>query len=107
MKRWLPLLLAGLSVPAVVLHADRAAAAPSEAELSRARSLGSEGLDALDQHNFELARSRCEEAAQIVDAPPLKLCVARARGWGESRQRRMLTRRLRVGNLLQIRPLPG
>ncbi len=87
MKRWLPLLLAGLSVPAVVLHADRAAAAPSEAELSRARSLGSEGLDALDQHNFELARSRCEEAAQIVDAPALKLCVARAlKGLGRMKE---------------------
>ena len=66
------------AVASAMAWSSEAAAAPSETELARARSLGAEGVVALEKRDFEVARSRCDAAAQIIDAPPLRLCVARA-----------------------------
>ncbi len=67
------LLLAGAALSSTAAMADAGGGG-----LERARALTAEGLEALSRSEFDLARAKCEQASKLVDAPMVKLCVARA-----------------------------
>ena len=69
---------AALILLAAVLSSPVGRAEPSDADKATARSLGMEGLDALDKHDFVRAKDLLERADKLYPAPTITVGLGRA-----------------------------